>query len=108
MNAEFELKTWAKDREYRVSKCNCIDWLVRGRCDMSCGHAPYNFMDHVTGFIHDEGRVLVAQPYELRESDISDLNELCRVHNLKLVINGSGWYGYGTVCIMLAKNTSAL
>jgi len=62
-------------------------------------NAP-SWYDHPTGWTYrGKPAVLVAQPYGLCSYDLEDLTTISRDPRLYVRIEGSGWYGRGTVFI---------
>ena len=96
---------WLRERGWVFEpKARCLHWLKSGNCGPKTWHAhgQWHWMDHVSGYIDDEGkRVLLLQPYELY--DINSLYFACAGFDLEAVINTDGWYGHGTFCIELRQ-----
>jgi hypothetical protein len=61
-------------------------------------------MDHVSAWTDKSGqRLLICQPYGLRHNDVQSLLEACEQFDLKAEITSTGFYGHGTICIILTS-----
>jgi hypothetical protein len=64
-------------------------------------------MDHVTGWIGKDGkRLLLCQPYAQEAEGLQDLIATANAFDLELKLDGSGWYGDGTIAIELTTKES--
>jgi hypothetical protein len=97
---------WANERGLRYARDGrCLHWLSTGRCRAALcreGHGSRPWMDHVTGWIDSDGqRLLLCQPYVLGADGLRSLITTADSFNLELRLDGSGWYGHGTIAIEL-------
>jgi len=97
---------WAKALGLRHARDgHCLRWLCTGSCRAElCQQGPHSWswMDHVTGWIGEDGkRLLLCQPYVQDAEGLQSLIATANAFNLELRLDGSGWYGHGTIAIEL-------
>jgi hypothetical protein len=103
--ANDKLPKWAAERGVRyVQHASCLHWVSKGRCGVGVcidGHLSRgrDWMDHISGWIGKDGRLLLCQPYHF--DNLKSLLDACREFNLEATLNGAGWYGHGTIAIEL-------
>jgi hypothetical protein len=105
-------RQWAAAHGLRHVGWRCPHWLVRRRQCQLCEfnhRGLYHWMDHVTGWAGSDGsRVLVCQPYHFGIDDMVSLTHVCAQLDLDADINSKGFYGYGTICIELRRQSKGL
>ena len=101
------LLDWASRYGLRYAGHKCLHWVASGRCAkrecwLDGGRNAHSWMDHCTAWINDQGgHVLVCQPYVQCQRSMRDLCDAADKFNLDCRIDGAGWYGVGTIQIML-------
>jgi hypothetical protein len=97
------LLEWAEARGVKFSpSARCLHWIAGRRCPEICreGHMSRCGMDHLTGWTRDgKPAILVSQPYVQSAESIAALGAAAAEMGLETRIDGSGWYGHGTICI---------
>lgn len=106
--ANDQMEEWAKERGLTYSeRGRCLHWVSKGRCGVGLcndGHSSRDWMDHVSGWTRSGERFLICQPYAIR--DFESLDRACKDFDLDACVTGDGWYGHGTVCIVLRPMTT--
>ncbi len=107
--AQAQLVRWADALQVRYSeRGRCLHWLTRGMCAVAecrAGRVSYQFMDHITGWTRNGSpALLVCQPYDLATDDLRDLVEVAEEWQVRIRIEGTRWYGYGTTFIALWRH----
>jgi hypothetical protein len=95
-------KSWGGLREARGR--GCLHWAAKGRCGVDVCREDRNshwWMDHTSCWLGKDARVLLCQPYHLDADDLRDIVDVAEQHGLEVRITGTGWYGHGTVSVML-------
>lgn len=83
----------------------CLDWLRYGDCRAGHDHTRPPWMDHLTGWTRNgKPAMLVSQPYGLTRDCLAELADLDR-SDLPVSIDGTGWYGHGTLFITVTAPT---
>ena len=100
------LLDWADLHGVRYSEHGeCLHWLARGRCPAApclARFAACRWLDHVTGWTrHGRPAYLVAHPYGLDVDSLRQLGDLEREWGLTARVDGRGWYGHGTVQVIV-------
>lgn len=102
--ANKEMEGWAKARKLKY--CPSIycpfHWLAGEQCSNPAHEVTHHWMDHVSCWQGEDGRRMVlAQPYVLGVDALWDLVRTCKLWGFGIRVDGSGWYGHGTVTIEL-------
>lgn len=103
-HARRELVTWATYHRLRYTQQRpCLHWLRTGRCPkhpQPCLGVG-GWRDHITGWTRNkQPAVLVAQAYHLIGDDLAELVQIDQ-SGLAVRIDGTGWYGNGTIFITI-------
>ena len=96
---------WEKthDLEYVPKSRNCFHWVLKEKCNQNC-YRSHAWQDHGSTWIDSVGkRYLLFQPYNVDWGCFDSLRELSQHPNLKVWINGLGWYGHGTVAVWITR-----
>lgn len=104
LRARRALVDWAKAHRLRyMPKARCEHWLRGGRCATGSEEVG-GWRDHMSGWTRDgEPAVLMAQPYDVNEDDLVELDELsAEGFNVQMDLLG-GWYSDRTAFIAVWK-----
>lgn len=105
MNSKGRYEEFIAARGWKYNRlAYCLHWISHGRrCRCYDNKDHYDWMDHTSGYTreteHGKERMLMCQPYGLNHPET--LIKAAEEFNLDYEISGRGWYGHGTVTIIL-------